>query len=208
VKICTFEGCDRLINAQGLCAGHRSQVYEGRRLTPLRDKNPNGSYTLCTFDECGRIHLARGYCAAHYAQWKSGSGMRPIGTAWATKWSAPERRLAELYSRVTRNGDCLEYKVNSGSTKRYASVSWKGKSIGVHRLVYTLHYGDDITGSVIHHICGNAACINPEHLQKAQAAENTLEMLSRRDYEAEIAQLKADNARLRALLLERDSACG
>jgi hypothetical protein len=69
-----------------------------------------------------------------------------------------------------------------------------------------LHTGENIEGAHIHHICANARCINPEHLQRASAAENTLEMMARRDYEAEIARLQLRIIELEAKL-EMESSC-
>lgn len=66
---------------------------------------------------------------------------------------------------------------------------WNGKNypqatggMRMHRLVATVMYGD-ITGQSVHHKCANKACINPSHLQLVTRAENSAEMLARRDYE-------------------------
>ena len=66
---------------------------------------------------------------------------------------------------------------------------WNGKNypqatggMRMHRLVATVMYGD-ITGQSVHHKCANKACINPDHLQLVTRAENSAEMLARRDYE-------------------------
>ena len=207
MKLCTFPGCGRPLQAQGLCSGHRSQRYEGRELKPLRAKLPDGTYKFCTFAGCNRAHVARGYCSTHWHQAKKGTDMFPVGGAEEFKAKRPEVKLAQIFARSVRNGECLEYAVNQARVKKYASVGWNGTSIGVHRLVYMLHYGEDISGAVIHHMCGNGACVNPEHLQRAHAAENTLEMLARRDYEAEIARLQLRIVELEAEL-ERAKACG
>jgi hypothetical protein len=204
VKLCSFEGCDRKHAANGLCDGHRGQAYDGKALTQLREKLPNGAHKTCTFDGCDRSNLARGLCSTHYAQFKAGNDLTPIGMAWDIK-AQPDKKLAELFSRTNKNGECLEYMAN-GIVKKYATVGWKGGSEGVHRIVYALHYGEDISGAQIHHSCANSACINPEHLQRASAANNTLDMLARKDYEAEIARLRLRIVELEAKL-EMESSC-
>ena len=85
---------------------------------------------------------------------------------------------------------------------KYPNVYVKslGTSVGVHKVVWSLHTGGPLMGVHIHHTCGKSKCINPAHLERASAAENTLEMLGRADYEAEIARLQAENAMLRVLL--------
>ncbi|WP_350310807.1 endonuclease VII domain-containing protein [Pseudarthrobacter defluvii] len=40
---CTFDGCDKLAVAKGLCPGHYQQSEAGQELTPLRYRRPRGS---------------------------------------------------------------------------------------------------------------------------------------------------------------------
>ena len=47
-----------------------------------------------------------------------------------------------------------------------------------------------------HHKCANTACVNPNHLEPATAAENSLEMLARNSYLARIAELEGVIAEL------------
>jgi hypothetical protein len=42
-KKCSFNGCAKPVQAQGLCEGHYSQWHEGRVLMPLRAKGRAGS---------------------------------------------------------------------------------------------------------------------------------------------------------------------
>lgn len=77
----------------------------------------------------------------------------------------------------------------------YAGTSWKA-----HRLSYHLHTRDDITNLPIHHKCANKWCVNPNHLEKASTAENTLEMMGRKAYEAEITALSKRISELEARL--------
>lgn len=60
----------------------------------------------------------------------------------------------------------------------------------VHRLVATLLHGD-LGGQPVHHVCGNRACINPDHLRVVTHGENTVEMLERTWYRAHIRDLRA-----------------
>lgn len=38
--------------------------------------------------------------------------------------------------------------------------------VGVHRMIYSLVFGEDIKGWDIHHVCGTKRCVNPSHLHK------------------------------------------
>lgn len=73
---------------------------------------------------------------------------------------------------------------------KYSNCYYDGTSWKAHRLSYHLHNQEDIEGIPIHHKCANKWCVNPNHLEKASAAENTLEMMARKAYESEITMLK------------------
>jgi hypothetical protein len=196
VKLCTFDGCEKPLHAKGLCDGHRIQLSEGRPLKPLRPRATKVPQN-CTFEGCDRPHDAKGLCSGHNKQRYEGRPLKPLIVKRHGDWT-----LEKLLSLTTREGSCMV------RSRKYSKVSHHGKGVHAHWLAYVLHTGEQTKGIQIHHTCANAKCINPEHLQRASTADNMLEMLGRRDYEAEIAYLKAENARLRALLLERESACG
>lgn len=55
-KVCSFEGCEKPLHAKGLCAGHKSQKYHGKPLTPLRPRRKSGTRNgKCP---CGKPHTA------------------------------------------------------------------------------------------------------------------------------------------------------
>ncbi|WGH21142.1 HNH endonuclease [Arthrobacter phage Cassia] len=65
------------------------------------------------------------------------------------------------------------------------------KSDPVHRLAYRVAYGEPPTGDHVHHACGNATCVNPEHLRLSTARENIAEMLARKAYDLRLAEADA-----------------
>lgn len=103
--------------------------------------------------------------------------MHPIGCR-------PSLTLDALLADTVPNGECLIYKPHRSG--KYVSTTFKGQSIGIHRLAWHLATGESVDGAHIHHVCGNSRCVNPAHLERASSAENTLEMLARKDYEARI----------------------
>ena len=135
--------------------------------------------TYCTFSGCARKHEAKGLCIAHYAQkYTRGQPLKPLRVMG--KWT-----LESLLAQAVPNGDCLDWK------RKYGSVTLHGKVIGAHHAAYRLATGADTTGRQVHHKCANNLCVNPDHLELASNAENTLEMFARKDYEARIAVLEA-----------------
>lgn len=138
---------------------------------------------LCTFPGCDRDKGAyKTYCGPHMKQRKAGKPMTLLqnrGGIWT---------LENLLLRTDKVGNCLLW---AEQRNRYTNVWHGGAPWKAHRLSYHLATGDDISDGHIHHTCANTRCINPDHLQRASQAENTLEMLARRDYEARIAALEA-----------------
>lgn len=75
------------------------------------------------------------------------------------------------HTKETETG-CLEWQrcLNSDGYPRMAIG--KNSNIKVHRLIYEIATGEDITGKVIRHKCDNPKCINPEHLLSGTMTEN------------------------------------
>jgi len=61
---CDIDGCEKEVDAKGLCHGHYQRLLRRSALalnTPLRQ-----SGTLCSVTGCDRPHKAKGFCSAHY----------------------------------------------------------------------------------------------------------------------------------------------
>jgi len=71
----------------------------------------------------------------------------------------------------------------------YACLKWSRKNHRVHRLSARMSYGT-IRGPVVHHVCANTLCVNPDHLQPVSHRENVAEMLQRHYYLDRIAELE------------------
>lgn len=78
----------------------------------------------------------------------------------------------------------------SKNSSGYPYARYKGAMRGVHRMVYFLSGRPLMPGEAVHHKCGTKLCINPEHLEAATAADNTLEMLARTAYLSRIDALE------------------
>lgn len=88
-------------------------------------------------------------------------------------------------------------------SKGYAAAYIFGRQWDGHRLSYIYLVGDPGPGSVVHHTCVTGGpCVNPAHLQAVTQAENTAEMLERRNYLRRIAALEAEVERLLALVAQ------
>lgn len=72
----------------------------------------------------------------------------------------------------------------------YATVKWSDKSIALHRLSCAMAQTIDPTTPVVHHVCANRSCVNPDHLQPVSHRENIAEMMQRNYYLQRIQSLE------------------
>ncbi len=61
-----------------------------------------------------------------------------------------------------------------GHRNPYGMFHIEGKLRRVHRVSYKIANGDIPDGFVIDHLCRNAICVNPTHLEAVTSRENTL----------------------------------
>jgi hypothetical protein len=190
---CSFETCNRNVYAFDLCNGHYQQNRKGINLKPLRHRH--GATDACSFSGCQKDPKAHGYCSGHYAQKRAGRPMTELkkSAKRVGKWDSKK-----ILDSAIQVGDCLLFKAEW--TQKYPRVRVGEQEYSAHRVVFEDFNGPVPPGCTIHHTCANTKCVNPLHLQRAHRADNTLEMLARKDYEAEIARLQLRIVELEAQL--------
>lgn len=72
----------------------------------------------------------------------------------------------------SKNG-CWEW-IASRTKQGYGMFSYEGKSIPAHRYSYLHHKGDIPKGQIVHQICQNNCCVNPDHLILCTKSETRL----------------------------------
>lgn len=80
-----------------------------------------------------------------------------------------------FWGRIDASGDCWEWQ-GSISTGGYGQISYLGKHWPTHRLVWTMLVADIGKGMQLDHLCMNALCCNPDHLEEVTKAENMARM--------------------------------
>ena len=108
-------------------------------------------------------------------------------------------KLVKILDNTVRDKDCLLWQ-GALSDRGYPLIYHDGKTRRTHRVSFYLFHGHIDDDCVIHHICANRSCINPDHLQAITAQENTAEMLERNNYKKKISKLEKENNYLKKLL--------
>ena len=148
----------------------------------------------CSNESCSATAYCRSMCKSCYHKaYRRGELLDAPYAAKTKKWTAES-----LLKECENNGSCMNWTGCPASS--YPETRHGGSVYKVHRLMYELHTGDPVGGRQIHHTCANSRCINPHHLEAASQADNVLEMLARRDYEARITALEAKVKQLEAQL--------
>ena len=75
----------------------------------------------------------------------------------------PIQTTNRFWDKVDRSGDCWNW-IGSVGQDGYGRMKINGKLIKAHRYAYVLFNGPIPTGFIIHHLCHNTACVNPDHL--------------------------------------------
>lgn len=83
--------------------------------------------------------------------------------------------VEKILGLTKKVGECLEW-TRCFNTDGYPRI---GPNIKVHRLLYELKTGEDITGKVVRHTCDNIRCLNLDHLLLGTPADNNRDRAER-----------------------------
>lgn len=85
--------------------------------------------------------------------------------------------MNRFWSKVDRDSDgCWEWKASlrggGGGQSLYGAFRDGGKIVYAHRFSWSLVNGEIPEGKELDHLCENARCVNPSHLQLVSRKEN------------------------------------
>lgn len=168
---CKVAECPYLVNTQGLCNTHLRRLRDYG--DPLFVPPPNGRpKRFCPVEDCGKPAFGHGFCGKHWKRWRKTGD--PLGFV---RRPSPEERF---WQRVDKNGPqsdvggrCWTW-TGAKSSLGYGRVTIHRKTWLTHRYAYTLIVGEIPNGLELDHLCRNASCCNPGHLEPVTHRENML----------------------------------
>lgn len=97
----------------------------------------------------------------------------------------PRYKLAKVFSKTIKVGDCLEWtgsfykKYKKGKEYwNYPEIYYLGRSRRGNRLVWELINGPIENNLLILHKCNNPKCLNPDHLYAGTSAQNVKDSIN------------------------------
>ena len=108
------------------------------------------------------------------------------------------KREAWFWARVTKGQGCWTFR--GGRTHGgYGVFHFCGRLTRAHRLAYELVVGPIPDDLVLDHLCRNAVCVNPAHLEPVTSGENTRRgLISRGKLTQRAGQARVGRTRARA----------
>ena len=87
-----------------------------------------------------------------------------------------ERVLERFYAKVDKTDTCWNWTgavtANRNHTNGYGFFNINKRPFYAHRLAVLMEQGYLTDGLVVHHMCQNTLCVNPDHLQEITNQEN------------------------------------
>jgi hypothetical protein len=134
----------------------------------------------CGIDDCGKPVDVRGWCRAHYRRWQRYGD--PLGLPPRALITVEDR----LWPRVDKNGSVPACRPDLGPCWIWTGAQAAGygviwvdrRNVGTHRVSYELLVGPIPEDLVLDHLCRNALCCNPAHLEPVADGVNILRGIS------------------------------
>lgn len=175
-KACSVDGCNGNASVKGAARGWCWKHYQRwkKHGDPLIKRKPPKWPKVCRVDGCQRASSAVGYCAAHYERFRK-YGNAEVGGPVVNNNGEAAQWLSR-HSGINQE-DCLEWPFGiTGSG--YGAIYVNGSTIGAYRQMCILAHGEPPTPEYeAAHSCGNAKCVNPNHLRWATKKENQADRL-------------------------------
>jgi hypothetical protein len=161
---CSIEGCDEPRSKRGFCGSHYSRWHRhGEQMSREPIRYPQSR--LCCVVDCLKPVEGHGYCVKHLRR------MQAHGDAETTLVERDAvKRFHESYRRSPAG--CWIWTGSDRNQFGHARMHDSGRRVLAHRWSYEHFIGPIPKGLVLDHLCKNAACVNPTHLEPVTQPEN------------------------------------
>lgn len=157
--VCSVEGCDKNVQARGLCTTHYGR-WRRNGTTDTVHRRTDQPY--CTIPGCDRPTEASGLCLMHYSRRRRGSQI-------ARK--AEQVQGGPLIERIRRrmadpNADgCQVWLAQITGGNALPVMRYQGTTLSVRRALWAeAHPGEKLGRRWVVTSCGTPRCVAPEHL--------------------------------------------
>lgn len=126
----------------------------------------------CTIEDCERKAACRTWCWTHYDRWRKNGSPHTLGPRGerGTIIQDPEERF---WSKVEKTEGCWLWIGNKGHRGGYGQFHNPNGSTLAHRISYEKAHGPIPDGMVVDHLCREASCVRPDHLEVVTLQENS-----------------------------------
>jgi hypothetical protein len=93
--------------------------------------------------------------------WRNAFGIRSLAHRPEDPWDAADARLARFWSHVDKSSSANGCWLWNGNKDRKGYGRFGQER--AHRVAFEAEHGP-LNGQHLHHVCGNASCVNPVHL--------------------------------------------
>ena len=132
--------------------------------------------TTCKIDNCNRGgRITKGFCRLHYVRFNRHQD--PMVTKQAYKQLTLEQIFLSNVEAVTESG-CWVWS-GKEHDKGYGRITYKGKSIFMHRYSYERFKGFIPENMNVCHTCDVTCCVNPAHLFLGTQGDNLRDMIKK-----------------------------
>lgn len=117
--------------------------------------------TTCAREGCERPAKTRGYCKGHYVNEMKAGRMKA------------RTEVERFWSKVDASGCCWQWTAAVAGRYGQFTVSQRDRR-PAHRYAWELLVGPIPHGMQLDHLCRNARCVNPDHLEVVDGRTNIL----------------------------------
>lgn len=190
-RTCNVTNCTRPVHSHDMCSMHVKRWQRTGSPDTTRSGRTVDPDAKCRVEGCARRYAAKGYCGLHYSRVVRHGDPGPVGQIKASPTPRQPRPAIPDHWLIGRNGRAYAPPAERFWSKAVEAPSgcwlwtaaldrdgygaWsphKGQRMPAHRWSYEQMIGPIPDGLELDHLCRNAPCVNPYHLDPVTTQVN------------------------------------